>query len=209
MTTENDGADTVSFSAMKDGTKEDYLLLQRLEHQYIAGTADRILRELASQADETLSGYKITRLAHGLQAASRAEDDGADVDWIVAALLHDIGDGLAPTNHDKFAAEILRPYLREECVWTVEHHGAFQKVYYMHFYGGDPEERRKFAGNPYYDSCAAFCERWDQSSFDPAYPTRPLEHFAPMVRAVFARTPHDPSVQLKGVVKGLPEPSGA
>lgn len=194
----------VSFTQMKDGTAKDYELLKRLEHEYIEGTGERLLDELAKQADETLTGYQITRLDHALQTATRAENDGADIDWIVSALLHDIGDRLAPANHDKFAAEILRPYVREECTWTVEHHGSFQKIYYMHHYGGDPEERQRFAGHPYYQSCVDFCERWDQSSFDPDYPIRDLEHFRPAVLEVFARHPHDPEVVRKGEVSGLP-----
>ena len=85
---------TVSFTAMEHGTKEDYELLAELEKPHHAMTADRLLRELHSQEDETLAGYKITRLQHALQSATRAEADGADIDWVVAALLHDIGDGL-------------------------------------------------------------------------------------------------------------------
>lgn len=197
----------VSFTQMKDGTREDYLLLQELEEAYVGGTAPRLLDELAKQADETLTGYRITRLDHALQAATRAENDGADTDWIVSALLHDIGDRLAPANHDKFAAEIIRPYVRDECTWTVEHHGSFQKVYYMHHYGGNRDERDRFADHPYYRTCADFCERWDQSSFDPGYPTHDLDHFRPLVEAVFARKPHDPDVIRMGEVVGLPPAS--
>lgn len=195
---------TVGFTQMKDGTRADYELLEELEKPFVAGTADRLLRELAAQADETLSGYQITRLEHGLQAASRARADGADLDWVVAALLHDIGDRLAPQNHDRMAAEILRPFVREEVAWVVEHHGLFQMKYYAHHYGWDPEARQRFAGHPYFDSCAAFCERWDQASFDPAYPMEPLEAFADDVRAVFARKAYAPDVVQAGVVKGLP-----
>jgi predicted HD phosphohydrolase len=195
----------VAFTQMKDGTRDDYMLLRETENRHLAGTADRLLRELALQAEETIGGYQITRLDHALQSATRALREGADEDWIVAALLHDIGDGLAPQNHDRFAAEILRPYLREECVWVVEHHGAFQMIYYAHHYDGwDPNERDRYRGHPCFDSCAAFCERWDQSSFDPDYDTRPLEDFVPMVRAVFARRPYDPAVIQPGVVLGLP-----
>ncbi len=201
----SESAKTVSFTQMKDGTRDDYLFLQDLEHEFIAGTGERILKELAKQADETLTGYKITRLDHALQSATRAENDGADIDWIVATLLHDIGDGLAPANHDKFAAEIIRPYVREECTWVVEHHGAFQKIYYMHHYGGDPNEREGFRDHPNYQACVDFCERWDQSSFDPDYPSKPLDYFAPMVLEVFARKPHDPAVTQQGVVTGLPQ----
>lgn len=195
---------TVSFTQMKDGTREDYELLHEAEKPYLAGTADRLLKELASQAEETISGYKITRLEHGLQSATRARRDGADTDWVVATLLHDVGDGLAPQNHDKFAAEIMRPFMREEVVWTVEHHGIFQMYYYAHHYGWDRELREKYKDSPYYQSCVDFCERWDQSSFDPDYPMDPLESFADEVREVFARKAYDAAVVQAGVVNGLP-----
>lgn len=199
-----DAAETVSFRQMKDGTREDYALLERLEKPYLAGTADRLLKELAAQADETLAGYRITRLEHGLQAATRARRDGADEDWVAAALLHDIGDRLAPQNHDRMAAEILRPFVREEVAWVVEHHGIFQMYYYAHHYGWDRALRERYRDSPYYPSCVAFCERWDQSSFDPDYPTDPLESFAATVRAVFARKAHAPEVLRPGLVLGLP-----
>lgn len=196
--------ETVSFNQMKDGTQEDYELLRRHETGYVAGTAERLLKELARQADGTLSGYKVTRLEHALQAATRAENDRADIDWIVAALLHDIGDGLAPQNHDRFAAEIMRPFLREEVTWVVEHHGIFQMVYYAHHYGWDPDKREEFRDHPCYRSCVDFCERWDQSSFDPGYPMRPLEHFAPLVHEVFSRKALDEAHIRTGEVQGLP-----
>jgi len=196
--------DTVSFTQMKDGTREDYEMLAAREEIYQQGTADRLLRELVGQANDTLTGYKVTRLEHGLQAATRARREGADIDWTVAALLHDIGDGLAPQNHDRFAAEILRPYMREEVVWTVEHHGAFQMVYYARHYGWDGELRQRYADSPYYRSCVDFCERWDQSSFDPDYASDPLESFEAEVHEVFARKAYDPEVIQAGKVKGLP-----
>ena len=152
---------TVEFTAMKDGTRDEYLFLKPLEDDHVRGTAERVLRELRLQDEETLPGYRITRLQHGLQAATRAHDEGADIDWVVAALLHDIGDGLAPQNHDRFAAEILRPYMREEVVWTVEHHAAFQMYYYAHHYGWNQHERDKYRDSVYYQSCVDFCERWD------------------------------------------------
>lgn len=197
-------AQVVSFTQMKDGSKQDYELLRGLEASYFAGTADRLLREMASQAEETIAGYQITRLEHGLQSATRARREGADEDWVVATLLHDIGDGLAPQNHDRMAAEILRPFLREEVTWVVEHHGIFQMVYYAHHYGWDPEQRRQFVDHPCYQSCVDFCERWDQASFDPDYPTDPLESFAPAVHRVFARKAWDPGVLRSGEVRGLP-----
>lgn len=196
-------AKTVSFTAMKDGTREEYELLHELEKPYHAMTADRILDELRRQGEATLEGYRITRLEHGLQSATRAEADGVDIDWIVGALLHDIGDGLAPQNHDRFSAEVIRPFVRWEVAWTVEHHGIFQMLYYAHHYNWDRNARDRFRDHPCFDTCAAFCERWDQASFDPGYPSMPLEHFEPRVREVFARKAWDPDVIREGEVTGL------
>lgn len=194
---------TVSFTQMKDGTKEEYELLRKLEQPFLRLTAERVLSELRRQDEATLEGYKITRLQHGLQSATRAEADRVDIDWIVGALLHDIGDGLAPQNHDRMSAEVIRPFVRWEVAWTVEHHGIFQMLYYGHHYGWDRNARERFRDHPCFTTCAAFCERWDQSSFDPDYPSKPLAHFEPMVREVFARKAYAPDVIREGEVLGL------
>lgn len=188
---------TVAFTEMKDGTREDYELLGRYEADYAAGTADRILDQLRALGGG-LSGYKVSRLEHSIQSAARAEADGADVDWIVATLLHDIGDELAPHNHDSIAAAVIRPFVRDQVSWVVQHHGIFQTVYYAHHLGGDPEARRKYAGHPYYQDTVDFCERWDQASFDPDYPTPALDRYEPLVRQVFARAPWDDAVLRRG-----------
>lgn len=185
--------DHVKFTAMKDGDKEDYDFLTEHEVAFTEGTADRLLAALVD-LDKGLSGYQVSRLGHSLQAATRAEYDGADIDWIVAALLHDIGDIYAPYNHDEYAASILRPFVREQVSWVVEKHGDFQLVYYGEHVGANPAKRDAYADNPYFNDCATFCERWDQSSFDPEYDQLPLSHFAPRVREVFARKPYDPNV---------------
>lgn len=199
-------ADTpiVSFRRMKDGTREDYELLAELEKPYHAATPDRILDELRRQGESTLEGYRITRLDHGLQAGSRALREDADIDWVVGALLHDIGDGLAPQNHDRFSAEVIRPFVRWEVAWVVEHHGIFQMLYYGHHYGWDRNARERYRQHPCFQACADFCERWDQSSFDPDYDSEPLETFEPMVREVFGRNAYDPEVLREGIVTGLP-----
>jgi predicted HD phosphohydrolase len=195
---------TVEFIQMKDGTKEDYDLLAELEKPYLALTSDRIIAELHRQGDETLEGYKITRLDHSLQSATRAHRDGADIDWVVGALLHDIGDGLAPQNHDRFSAEILRPFVRDEVTWVVEHHGIFQMFYYALHYNWDENARDQFKDHPCYQSCADFCERWDQSSFDPNYKAETVAFFEPMIREVFARKVYDENIIQQGRVVGLP-----
>ena len=193
----------VNFVNMKDGTREEYELLARLEKPYLALTADRVLEELKRAGEATLEGYKITRLQHGLQSGTRALRDGADLDWVVGALLHDIGDGLAPQNHDKMSAEVIRPFVRWDVAWTVEHHGIFQMLYYGHHYGWDRNSRDQFKDHPVFDNCAEFCERWDQSSFDPDYPTETLEIFEPMVREVFGRKAYNPEIIQEGFVSSL------
>ena len=185
--------DHVKFTQMKDGDKEDYAFLIEHEVEFTKGTADRLLSAMVD-LDKGLSGYQVTRLGHSIQSATRAFNDGADVDWIVSALLHDIGDIYAPYNHDEYAAAILRPFVREQCAWVVEKHGDFQMVYYGHHVGGNPNKRDAFKGHPYFDDCAEFCERWDQSSFDPNYNSKPLSFFTGMVQEVFSRTPYDPDV---------------
>jgi len=194
--------DHVNFTQMKDGTREEYEFLTRHEIDYTRGTADRLLKALV-ELDEGLSGYQITRLGHSLQSATRAWRDGADTDWVVSALLHDIGDVYAPYNHDEYAAAILKPFVREQCSWCVGAHGDFQMIYYGHHVGGDRHKRDRHAGSAYFDDCAAFCERWDQASFDPGYDTLPLEVFAPMVREVFARQAYDPQVIRPGAREPL------
>jgi predicted HD phosphohydrolase len=194
---------TVSFTQMKDGTREDYELLEKLEKPYLALTSDRVLAELRRQGDVTLEGYKITRLDHVLQSATRARRDSADIDWIVAALCHDIGDGLAPQNHDRFSAEVLRPFVRWDVAWVVEHHGIFQMLYYAHHYGWDKDARDRYCDHPCFQTCADFCERWDQSSFDPEYLADPLVSFESEVRQVFGRKAYDPAVIREGESLGL------
>ncbi|HSH48668.1 MAG TPA: peptidase, partial [Halomonas sp.] len=81
--------DKVAFRQMKDGTREEYLFLERLEETFNQGLADRLLQALRN-LENTLSGYQVTRLEHSLQSAARAEADGADEDMIVGALLHDL-----------------------------------------------------------------------------------------------------------------------
>ena len=192
----------VDFIRMKDGTAEEYAFLQRQEAAFAAGTAERVLAGLRA-LENSMGGYRVSRLGHSLQSAARAERDGADIDWIVSALLHDIGDALAPHNHSQLAAAIVEPFVREECSWVVRHHGAFQMIYYGHHIGLDPEARERYCGNTNYGACVEFCERWDQASFDPDYETPPLEHFEPMVREVFARDAWDPAVICKGVQRPL------
>ena len=178
----------VSFTRMADGTREDYELLDHLEEEFAAGSADRVLAHLRDLSG-SLSGYQVDRLEHSLQTATRAYRDGAEEEVVVAALLHDIDDLLAPHSHGELSALLLRPYVTERTHWIVRHHGVFQYYYYAHHLGGDRNARDKYRDHPWYQDAVAFCHRWDQSAFDPDYDSLPLEFFEPMVRRVFAREP--------------------
>ena len=179
----------VKFKQMKDGTKEEYLLLDKHEKKYIQGTADRLINFMSGLSN-TLEGYQITRLEHSLQTATRALNDKANDEMIVAALLHDIGDELAPLNHAEYAAAVLKPYVSEKTHWIIEKHGEFQMYYYAHHLGADRFKREKYKDHKYYQATIDFCEKYDQCSFDPDYKSMSLKDFEPMVRNIFSRKPY-------------------
>ena len=179
----------VKFKQMKDGTKEDYLLLDSHEKKYIEGTADRIINFM-SGLNNSLEGYQISRLEHTLQTATRALNDKADDEMIVAALLHDIGDELAPLNHSEYAAAVLKPYVSEKTHWVIEKHGEFQMYYYAHHLNGNKNQREKYKGHKYYEDTINFCEKWDQKSFDPNFKSLDLKDFKPYIKKIFSRDPY-------------------
>lgn len=180
--------ETVSFTQMKHGTKADYELLDRYEHAYCRELPQRLMESLR-KLEHSLAGYQVSRLQHSLQSATRAHAAGEDEEIVVAALLHDIGDELAPHSHSEMAAAVLRPYVSEKTYWIIKYHGVFQMYYYAHHVGGDRHARDRFRGHPWYDDAVRFCEEYDQNCFDPNYVAKPLEFFEPMVRAVFSREP--------------------
>lgn len=176
---------TVSFTRMDEGTAEDYAMLADIEAKDLAAFPGRVLGWLREM--DVDGGYRITRLDHSLQAATRAERAGENDEMVVAVLLHDIGDVLAPANHSQVAAALLRPYVSDRTWWIVHHHGLFQQVYYAHHTGEDPNGRDRYRDHPHYQACVDFCADYDQVSFDPDYDTQPLAYFEPLVRRVLAR----------------------
>ena len=175
--------ETVSFTSMAEGTKEDYAILARAEEQFAHELPDRLLEALV-QLKESFPGYKVSRYEHSLQSATRALRDGRDEEYVVAALLHDIGDTIAPYTHSETVAAILKPFVRPELAWIVGHHGAFQMYYYGHHRGLDRNTRDLWKDHEWYEGCREFCELYDQNCFDPDYHSEPLETFEPMVRRV-------------------------
>jgi len=179
-----------SFTQMKDGTPREWLIVGANAMRHSRGKVDRLLDHLMLLEGDS-GGFAVDRLEHSLQTATRARLDGRDEEYVVCALLHDIGDTLGCHNHADIAAAILKPFVSPKNHWMVENHGIFQGYYYFHHLGFDRNVRDRFKDDPNYARTAAFCEDWDQVSFDPNYKTLPIEHFEPMVKRVLA-TPKSP-----------------
>ncbi|MGO1117993.1 HD domain-containing protein [Rhodovibrionaceae bacterium A322] len=180
--------DTVDFVEMKDGTQAEYEFLdaQWQGHFGAEGLKKRVL-DLLEDCKGPKLGYKVDRYEHSLQSATRALRDKRSNEYVVAALLHDIGDHLAPENHSEFIAALLRPYVSEKTYWILKHHGIFQGYYFWHHLGGDQNARDRFKDHPWFDDCAEFCAKYDQNCFDPDYDTEPLETFMPMIDEILGR----------------------
>ena len=176
----------VSFRAMKDGTREDYELLDGSERAFALGQPERVLWLLESLG-ELVNGFAVDQLTHVLQTAARAEADGADDELVVAALCHDVGKAISMADHPAIAAAILRPYVRPEVHWAVVVHQDFQGAHYYQHFGLDPAAREQYRDHPSFELAARFADDWDQLAFDPDYPTPPLSHFEDRVRTVFAQ----------------------
>lgn len=174
------------FRAMTEGTAEDWAKIAGALGPFTKALPDRVLTHL-KLLDGDFGGFPVDRLQHSLQSASLAYRDGMDEEYVVCALLHDIGDTLACTNHADLAATILKPFVSEENRWMLEHHGIFQGYYFFQYLGLDRNMREQFRGHPCFEKTAMFCARHDQNAFDPDYETMPLEAFVPMVQRVMAR----------------------
>jgi predicted HD phosphohydrolase len=188
MSTEPKTPERAAFHQMKDGTQEDWAIIGRHFRPLAAGLPDRALAHLGLLAGDH-GGFAVDRLTHSLQTATLALEDGRDEDYVVCALLHDIGDVLAPINHPEIGAAMVRPYVSEKLHWIVEHHGIFQGYYFWHHVGMDRDAREAFRDHEWFDACAEFCELYDQAAFDPHGKTLPLEAFEPILRRVLAPPP--------------------
>jgi predicted HD phosphohydrolase len=179
----------VGFRSFSESTAEDWRRLTDPANALSPPLPERLVAQLR-QLDGDTGGFPVTRLEHCLQTATRAHRAGRDEEYVVCALLHDIGDLLCPANHADMAAAIVRPYVSEEVHWVVAHHTIFQGYYYFHHIGLDRDMREAWRGHPYFESAVEFCERFDQVSFDPGYTSMPLEAFAPMLARVLASPKH-------------------
>jgi predicted HD phosphohydrolase len=175
-----------SFTSMDTSTAEQWAVIGAETVKNQPRVAERVLAMLRS-LQSIVDGFATDQLTHCLQTATRAERDGADPEMVVAALCHDIGKAISVPNHPAIAAEILRPYVSDDVYHVIRTHQDFQGRHYYHHFGGDPNARDRYRGEPWYGRGERFADEWDQKAFDPGYDTLPLEHFEPLVRQVFAQ----------------------
>ncbi len=175
-----------AFHAMTEGTAEDWQAIMAAGAPFHKAHADRLLGALRALGEDA-GGFAVTRLEHSLQTATRAHRDGRDEEYVVCALVHDIGDLMGPANHAEVGAVIMRPFVSEANHWMMDKHGIFQGYYFFHHLGLDRDLREQYRGHPHFEYCAQFCHLYDQSSFEPGFDTMPLEAFEPMLRRVVAK----------------------
>jgi predicted HD phosphohydrolase len=174
------------FHDMVDGTQEDWAAIMSHMAPYAREGGHRILDHLRL-LDGDCGGFAVDRLEHCLQTATRAHRDGRDEDYVVMALVHDIGDTLGAYNHADVAAAIIKPFVSEELHWITAHHGIFQGYNFFHHLGLDRNMRDQFKDHPYAQAAQDFIDKYDCPSFDPAYDSLPLSFFEPMVMRVFEK----------------------
>ena len=177
-----------SFKSFAESTAHDWAQITPQLAVTQSLVPDHILEQLGHLRHDH-GGFPVDRLEHSLQTATRAERDGRDVEYVLCALVHDIGDTLAPYNHPAIGAAIVKPFVSPANHWMVEHHGIFQGYYFWHHIGLDQHAREAHRGSPYFEQTEEFCAKYDQVAFDADYRSEPLEHFEPMVRALFGRAP--------------------
>ena len=186
-----DTPEQMHFRRMDAGTDADFAVLAHVHEQNVAALPDLLMGMLTRlHAD---AAYPVDRCEHSLQAATRALRDGRDEEYVVCALLHDIGESLGPFNHGDIVAAVLRPFISEANHWMLAHHPVFQVYFYGQHLGIDPNERDAYRDSPYFDRTAEFCALYDEVSFDAAYDSEPMSTFEPMVRRVLHKDWTPPS----------------
>ena len=174
------------FANMADSTANDWLIIGVHMIPFARALPDRILAHLRL-LDGDYGGFPVDRLTHCLQTATRAHRDGRDEEYVVCALLHDIGDTLGSYNHADVAAAILKPFVSDENHWMVEKHAIFQGYYFFEHLGMDRDMREAFRDHPAFARTEEFCREFDSPAFDPKGEALPLAFFEPMLRRLFAQ----------------------
>ena len=193
--------ESVSWTEMANGSREDYEMLGALYSEHTSGEIVQNLVSLLKVMQGPKLGYQIDRYEHSLQSASRALRAEERLDVVIGCLLHDVGDSFAPQNHSATAAALLAPYIDDEMHWVVQHHGLFQGYYYFHHMGGDRDARNIYEDHEHFEACVRFCAEYDQNCFDPDYPNLPIEDFIPLMADFFSRESQVPGVAPHGMTK--------
>lgn len=174
-----------TFTRMEDSTREDWAIILPEAMKMAKSLPDRVLAHL-QLLDGDFGGFPVDRLTHCLQTATLAHEDGRDEEYVVCALLHDIGDTLGSFNHPDIAAAILKPFVSEANLWMVQNHGVFQGYNFFHHIGMNRDMRDMFRPSPHYARTEEFIERYDNPAFDARRECLPLSFFEPMVRRLMA-----------------------
>ena len=173
-----------TFKSFQESTKEEWANIMVCLQETQSHVATRVIEQLRF-LESDFGGFPVNRLEHCLQTASRAERDGRDDEYVLCALLHDIGDNLAPFNHPDIAAGIVKPIVSEKNWWMTKHHGIFQGYYFWHYIGLNQNARDEYRDSPHYDYTAEFCELYDSVAFDTEYQSFDLAHYEPLIRDAF------------------------
>ena len=175
-----------TFTHMKDGKAEDWQIIASSLGEFAKALPDRILSPL-KMLEGDFGGFPVDRLTHCLQTATLAHQDGKDDEYVVCALLHDIGDTLGTYNHADVAAVLLEPFVSDANHWMIKHHAIFQGYFFFHYLGMNRDIRDQYRDHPHFERTIEFVHKYDSPAFDPDAETLPLSYFEPMVRQVFAQ----------------------
>jgi predicted HD phosphohydrolase len=173
-----------TFKSMRTSTKQDWDIITTQYVPFARELPDRVLTHLRLLGGDS-GGFAVDRLTHSLLTATLAHKGGEDEEYVVCALLHDIGDMLGSWNHPDVAVAILKPFVSEANLWMVEKHGIFQGYHFFQHVGLDPNMREQFRGHPHFERTERFIDLYDEPAFDSEMECLPLDYFEPMVRRVF------------------------
>jgi predicted HD phosphohydrolase len=190
------GTESAACRALSEATPEDWRIINRAESEYRRdhGPGRGLMKMLSSIAHDDPLGVPVNLYTHSLQTATRVLEAGLDDELVVVALFHDLPEAFSDNHHGLLAAQMLAPWLSERRAWLLTHHVEFQAYHFANHPTRDLNERDRYAGHPWFAQTAEFCERYDQNSFDPSYPTRDLAEFEPIVRRFFAGPPPPPVI---------------
>lgn len=175
-----------TFVTLVDASAEDWQRIMVEQDKKYAELPGRIIDHLLMLKGDYRC-FPVDMLDHSLQAATLAHAAGEDDEYVVCALLHDVGDILGSLNHGELSAKLLQPFVSDANYWMLKHHGLFQGYYFYHYIGRDRNARDRFLDHPYFERTRIFVEQYDNPAFDKEREILPVEFFEPMIKRVFSR----------------------